>query len=288
MKHRILLMVAAAAFLVGCGDPDIDITNSEYEEKIVVEGYLYPTKAVRNIKLTRNFELNTLVDPSEVILTPSNNKVVASINDAPLVFDSRTGTYFTDDFIPEYNKAYRLKVSAEIDGQELYTECETITPAEGFKVINKNLGTIKYREGDPVIEFNTSPGTDFYAFSYRAENATVENFIYDNPYVPDLKPEDIEEDFDDFLYQLDLMINVESDRDETIKHKLSGLDMWFYSDYTVIVYAGDQNFRDYTLTVKNVQEPDGNFVEPEFYFEGDGIGIFGSAITDEVKFNLVK
>jgi hypothetical protein len=53
------------------------------------------------------------------------------------------------------------------------------------------------------------------------------------------------------------------------------------------VYAGDNNFKDYVLTVSNVQQPDGNFIEPRMYLTGDGIGIFGSAIRDTVTFNLV-
>jgi hypothetical protein len=290
MKHfrNICLIKLLVFILFACGDPEVSITNSNFEEKIVVEGYLYPGEPINNIKLTRNFALNQSVDPSQVILTPSQNSVSIRINDVSLDYDVQTGTYFTNHFIPDYKTTYKLEVNATIDGKELYTSCTTVTPAKGFNVVNRDLGIIKYREIEPIIEFNPSPGTDFYAFSYRAENASVENFIYDNPYLPDLKPEDIEDEFDAFLYQLDLMINVDSYGVETIKHKLSGLDMWFYSEYSVIVYAGDQNFRDYTLTVKNVQEPDGNFVEPEFYFEGDGIGIFGSAIREEVRFTLVK
>jgi len=289
MKQIIsLYIITFSLIMIGCGEPGVDVTNSQYEEKIVVEGFLYPTKSVRDIKLTRNFALNTEIDPNEIILTPSNNNVNATINDVQLFYESQSGTYFSDELIPDYNTEYTLKVSAIIDGIELYAESTTITPEQGFKVINNDLGIIKYRQDDPIIEFNTSPGTDFYAFSYRAENATVENFIYDNPFVPDLKPEDIEKDFNDFLYQLDLIINVESESNKTIQHKLSGLDMWFYSDYSVIVYAGDQNFRDYALTVKDVQEADGNFVEPQFYFKGDGIGIFGSAIKEVVTFTLTK
>ena len=65
-------------------------------------------------------------------------------------------------------------------------------------------------------------------------------------------------------------------------------DTWFYSSYTIIAYAGDSNFKNYFMTAPAVQEFDGNFHEPIQIFQGDGIGVFASAIRDTIKFTLVK
>ena len=69
---------------------------------------------------------------------------------------------------------------------------------------------------------------------------------------------------------------------------INWLDTWFYGNYRVVMYAGDRNFKDYFITINQLQEMDGNYHEPKMYFEGDGIGIFGSFIADTVTFNLVK
>ena len=37
-----------------------------------------------------------------------------------------------------------------------------------------------------------------------------------------------------------------------------------------------------------VQEIDGNFHEPVFHIDGDGIGVFGSAVTDTVYFSVTQ
>ncbi len=62
----------------------------------------------------------------------------------------------------------------------------------------------------------------------------------------------------------------------------------FYGTYTVVAYTCDQNFKDFLLTAPNVQEVDGNFHEPVETFQGDSIGVFGSATTDTLRFTLTK
>jgi hypothetical protein len=55
-----------------------------------------------------------------------------------------------------------------------------------------------------------------------------------------------------------------------------------------VVYAFDKNYKDFLITHDQVQEIDGNFHEPEFHFEGDGIGVFGSAIADTVQITVLR
>lgn len=282
-----IMMVIFAVSMYACGDPSVEIENVEYEPKIAVEGYLFPGEPVSNIKLLRNFPLETSIDSLSLILTPANNSVTAAINGIPLQFDETSGSYYINNLIVENDKNYKLEVNAVIDGKHLYTESETTTPKNGFHVLQKNLGDIKYIMQRANIKFNPAPGTGFYAFSIRAQNATLDNFIYNNPFIPNLERKDVEENFNDYLFQLNLVININSSEGNVVDLDIRELDTWFYTDYQVIVYAGDENFKDYLLTVNRVQQPDGNFIEPEFHFQGDGIGIFGSAVKDTVTFNLI-
>ena len=282
-----IIIVFTAVFLSSCGDPLVEIENVKYEPKITVEAYLYPGEEVNNIKLLSNFPLETTIDSANLILTPNKNFVVATINGIPLLYDEVKKHYYNNSLIIEHAKKYKLEVNAVINGKQLYTESETETPKEGFKIIEKNLGDVKYIQQKAEIKFNPAPGTGFYAFSVRAENATVDNFIYNNPFIPNLERKDIEENFNDYLYQLNLIININSTPGTVIDYEVLELDTWFYTNYKVIVYGGDENFKDYVLTVNRVQQPDGNFIEPAFHFKGDGIGIFGSAVKDTVTFNLI-
>jgi hypothetical protein len=135
--------------------------------------------------------------------------------------------------------------------------------------------------------FELSPGTDFYGFSIVPEVATAENYIYENPYEPNVDPEDVEDNLNAYKFQFAFLINVDSYGVDTMAYKVRPLDYWFYTNYTVIAYAGDRNFRNYVMTAKNVQEFDGNFHEPVIHFEGDGIGIFGSAVKDTLTFSII-
>ena len=193
MKYIMIVLFAVAFY--ACGDPTVEIEDVKYEPKITVEGYLYPGETVSNIKLLRNFPLETTIDSLNLILTPQNNSVNASINGVQLNYDETNGIYYNNSLIIENDKIYKLEVSAVIDGKQLYTESETLTPQDGFKVLKKDLGDIKYVVQKANIKFNPAPGTGFYAFSIRPQNATLDNFIYDNPFIPNLKRKDVEEDF---------------------------------------------------------------------------------------------
>jgi len=65
-------------------------------------------------------------------------------------------------------------------------------------------------------------------------------------------------------------------------------DFRFYDDYEIIMYAADKNYKDFHITYRNVMELDGNFHEPKFNIEGDGIGVFGSIIADTVRCRVIQ
>lgn len=273
--------------LTSCGDPIVEITN-QYEPKIAVSAYLYPEKPVEGIRIMRNFQISGDIDSSSIFLNPITNNVSASINDVPLQFDLTTFTYYSNVLQIDYNKEYTLKISAIVDGKQLYTESKTVTPAKGFSVINKDLGEIKYRAKSPILQFTTSPNIGFYAFSINAVDASVDNFIYNNPYEPNKKPNEVEDNFNAYRFQMNMVLNVNMAPSDIYNYEIIGLDTWFYGNYEVVVYAGNENFEDFVLTSGSVQEFDGNFHEPKLYFDGDGIGVFAGAIADTVKFKLVQ
>jgi len=287
MKALISVLIIIAIGLSSCGKPGINLNNAPYQPKIAVEGYLYPGMTISHISLMRNFPLGDSIKTSTLYLSPSGNNVTATINGAALTFDPQTQTYYNTQMTVDYGKSYTLEVSATIDGTQLHTTSTTTTPQKGFSVTNNSLGSFSY--GDSIkINYVPSPGTGFYAFSIVPDTASTKNFIYDNYYRDKVDSSDVADNMNDYEFRYGAVDNINSYIGTAYTYNISDRNTWFYSTYTVIAYACDTNFKDYILTAPSVQEIDGNFHEPIETFQGDGIGVFGSAIADTVRFSITR
>jgi hypothetical protein len=290
MKLRKVILISILPLLfVRCGDPDVDITGVKYEEKIAVEAYLFATESVKNIKIMRNVPLGSSLDVSTLYLTPTANSVTVTINGTALQFDPGTKTYFNNGIIVKYGNTYKLYVSAVIDGKQLNTQSTTTVPQQGFKLLNNfNMGNIKYLQDQIILKFNPSPGCNVYMFTYLPVSASVTNFIYNNPYFTNISSNDVSNNIYDYMNQYDILTDLNSVTNNEYSYKVENFKMWFYGQYTITAYAGDKNFRDYVLSAPNVKEIDGNFHEPVLDLQGDGIGVFASAVKNTLIFSLVK
>ena len=289
MKPAKLLIVFSLLIIMiaGCGKPGINLDNAPYNPKITVEGYLYPGETVSSIRLMRNFPIGNALDASSVFLTPSGNNVKATINGTPLTFDPQTLSYYSNQITVDYGKPYTLEVFATIDGTPLHTTSTTTTPQKGFSVLNKNPGNFLY--GDSItIKYVPSPGTGFYAFSIVPDTATTSNFIYDNALRKNIDSSEVSDRLNEYRFRYGTVDNINSNAGITYSYSITNRNTWFYSSYTVVAYACDNNFKDFLLTSPNVQEVDGNFHEPVETFQGDGIGVFGSSIADTLRFTIVR
>ncbi|MFQ5633366.1 MAG: hypothetical protein ACE5I1_31760, partial [bacterium] len=192
-------------------------------------------------------------------------------------------------------KSYTLEVKAKIDGVPLEARTTTTVPFPGLRIDTSAslLGQMRYRERDAndalksfKLIFERSPGTNFYALALTALNADTSTFVYDNPF-EEFDPHDVLEDLDNFKHRFSWI------QDTPLEAGLSNMeifwfDLWFYSDYQAVIYAGDRNFKDFLTTHDQVQEIDGNFHVPVLHIEGDGIGVFASAVADTVYFTVTR
>ncbi len=284
---KLLIVFFLLIMIAGCGKPGININNAPYNPKITVEGYLYPGETVSSIRLMRNFPINSPVNVSSIFLTPSGNKVKATINGTPLTFDQQTLSYYSNQITVDYGKQYTLEVYATIDGTPLHTTSTTITPQKGFSVMKKGLGNYSY--GDSIqINYVPSPGTGFYAFSIVPDTANTGNFIYNNSLRKNIDSSDVSDRLNEYRFRYGTVDNINSNASIMYAYYVTERNTWFYSSYTVVAYACDENFKDFLITSPNVQEVDGNFHEPVETFQGDGIGVFGSAISDTLRFTIVR
>lgn len=299
-KLKILLTALTAGIIFSsCGQGVVEIGQNTYEPKIVIEGYLYPGQPVRNIKITRNIPLNTAADPTSIVVANADVKLtnLQSNKNYQLTFNVQKFSYeySGSDLSINYGNSYKLTVNAVIDGKSLSASSVTNVPNAGFKInpALSGLQSLYYRERDGngnvknfSITFSPSTGTNFYTFSIVSLDASDSTFIYNNAYMNVLR-DDVKKNLDGYRYQLIWLQDINSFGNE-IKYNLDWIHFWFYRKYRIIVYAGDDNYKNFVLTYKNVQEFDGNFHEPQMNMQGDGIGIFGSVIADTVYVSVKK
>ena len=301
MKILTILFVLTNFLILisGCGESPINIDEKTYSPKIVVEGYLFPGQKVENIRITRNFPLDREIELSEILITDAEvrlwdveNAKSYTLNYSPLRFSYE---YNGSDLVIDFGKAYQIEITATVDNQKLYTTSTTRVPQKGFKIDDSksSLYPLTYREKDRsgkiksfVIAFQKSPETNFYVLSIVALDASQSTFIEDNSY--GIKTDDLDDRMLDGLKYQYKWVEAVFEGFTIYYVDVPWVEIWFHGRYRVILYAGDKNFKDYFLTHNRIQDIDGNLYEPKFHFEGDGIGVFGSAITDTTFFEVQK
>ncbi len=300
MKYFNIILMGLTLYLMSCGEGEVTIDQSKYEAKIVIDGYLYPNQQVDRIKITRNLPIGTNISRSELAISDAVVVITdlsVTPNDSHTLSFNADSLYYYDDgnnLTIQHGGEYRIDVQATIEGKALEAISTTKVPLAGFTIFesvsthqisfsNISPGGVLPR---PVIYFNRSDQTDFYAFSVLAMDASLTTFIYDvHPWAGTLDSNDVKEDFDTFRKSHDTIFNTPTVADTT-EWTVEWFHMWFMGRYRIIAYAGDNNMKDYYLTHANVVETDGNLHEPEMNITGDGIGIFGSAIADTFYFEL--
>jgi len=297
---NLLLLVI---IISSCGEGTVSVTNESYEPKIVIEGFLVANRKVEKIYITRNFPVDANLSRFDLI--PDVDRTQVTITDVEKGtsydltfhfaknknFDDYYWEYIHDDLIIECGKTFRLDVSAPIDGRILHASSTTTVPLPGFKIANLNYDSLLYRQRDENEDFvnfkvtiDRSPGTTFYLTTMQALDATISTYIYDNPY-EDVKPEDVTDDVSTFRY--DWIQNRPETTGQT-EFDIFWNSLRFYCRYEVIIYAADENYMTFMQTYDDVQEEDGNFHEPKFNIEGDGIGVFSSMIADTAYIEVLK
>lgn len=297
-------VIAMLFFTTACGEGIFDVEGRSYEPKIVIDGYLVPGSTQIKIYFRRNLPLNDngqLFYPSDLVLTNAQASLtdVAESATYPLSYnaDSLYYTYSGTDLTIGHGKTYRLEVSAVVNGKSLSASSETTTPNAGFSIdpAASVLDSMEYNAKDSLgnsrkfrISFHRSPGTDFYLNTLEALDASVESFIYSPVnifWAPDTA--DVADDLTELKYSNDITINTPLNAG-TSSIDIEWYSTWFYGDYRVVLFAGDRNMRDFFLTYGDVQEADGNLHEPVLHIDGDGIGVFGSALSDTVMVRVLR
>jgi len=304
---KYLLILSIIILVFSCGEGIVEVTNESYEPKIAIEGYLIAGQQVDKIRISRNFPINANLTSTGISLIPLVYQTTVTITDI-----AADRTYFLtfheappperrlEDYYWQYNNpilkikpgnSYTLNVTATIDGQELQASSTTTVPDSGFSIAQLNYNQLIFREEDQrgslkqfEITINRSPGISFYLASVQAQNPSRSNFIFENPFFGE-DPDDF--DLEGYDYEYGWIQDTPTSFGQT-PFTIFWANIWFYDNYELIVYATDDNYREFVQTYNDVQEPDGNFHEAKFNIEGDGIGVFGSMIADTAYFEVLR
>jgi hypothetical protein len=300
LEYSFIFIITALIF-ISCGKTSVSIDERTYEPKIVIIGYIYPERPVSNIRITRNFPVGTTIDKTEIALREANVTLTDMSSNIryELVYNpvSLTFEYTEENLGIEYGNSYQLNVSANIDGFDLLASSTTTVPDKGLEIDHEKsvFGDLIYRETDengqlitPKVAYRQSENSAFFLLSISALDASIESFIYENPFGFDIK-DALEDDAEIENFQYSARWTKPENQNGGISIiEISWFQLWFYSPYRLVLYAGDENFYHFFRTHRSVQNVDGNLHEPLFHIDGDGIGVFGSAVIDTLSLNILK
>jgi len=297
-KFYYSLLIISFICIAGCGEGRIDITDASYSPEIVINAYVFGGQKVQDIKITRNIPLTQNIDTTEIAIPDATVKILDLGSNKEYLLTYNTFKYSYEyvgtDLIIDYGKTYKIDVTARIDDKELHASSITTVPNSGLRLDKYDYGTMHYRETDADgniqkinISFKPSANSCATILSIVALNASIESFIYNNYYYSETDTEKIAHALDRYKQNYAFQYGI-APGTEDYSMPVDWFNIWFYSRYRVIVYAADQNFYDYFITAKNVMELDGNFHEPIMHIDGDGVGVFGSAVTDTAYFTISK
>lgn len=289
---------AFTLFLFSCGEGIVEVKNVSYEPRITVEGLLMPGKKVDQIRVYKNFMLdqgvnifNSILDPEKTdvsIVDEQNGNEYTLVLHIPDSIQDINGYWFEypgDDLQILHGNSYTLNVESEYGGQNLWTRSTTTIPRPGFEIKSLNYNSLKFAQeksnGDLEVfevSIERSPGITYYLATIKPLDNSYSKLIKEH-LVGELDSTFYDEQKIDLSFETTWIQNTPEYPGESIL-RLFWFDFFFYSEYEVIIYAADNNYREFLQTYNRVQEFDGNFHEAKFNFEGDGIGYFGSVIAD--------
>ena len=137
------------------------------------------------------------------------------------------------------------------------------------------------------VRLQRSPGTTFYLLTAVPLDPSADSYIDDNAFTDETSEDLSRNDIIDYSYNAEWIQNTPPTAGISTMD-VFWWDVWFYGEHRVTIFAADDNYRRFLQTFDDAEEEDGNFHEPVFALEGDGIGYFGSALVDSVSLTITR
>ncbi|MCB0275943.1 MAG: DUF4249 family protein [Calditrichaeota bacterium] len=288
--RTLLLALTSILLLAGC-DVGEDIT---YTEQYVVEGYLFATEPLSNIKLSRTVPFGTAYNFNDqavnnaqvfVRLLDDNENVereYAYQQVSPGVYRSPV----QDPVLPARTYALEIRIP---DGKDTILRSRTVVP-DSFSITRATADTIVYAGNQLELTITTpsSPNNqNVYIFATESLDPRFENLT---PFFQDIfdqidenqTPEDTLTFLNDLRISSSPLINEEFydyNPDGTLQIRLPWISVIFFGPNTISANAVDDNVFNY-ISTQTLQTDPSNLSPGEIPNVDDpidgGVGLFGS------------
>ena len=293
------VLIILSLILTSCGDGIVEIDSKIYEPKIVVRGFLEPNKQVSNISISRNFPLNQKFNQDSLHLENANVILTDLIlnKSYKLEYDKTSKTYQKLDLIVEKGKIYKLYVSATIDNKNLEAWSTTKVPDELLEIdtIKSKLKPFIAFDKDETgnykcfeLYWKCSPDNFCFAFNKEPLNTDWSNMMFSYPWDADDKAKQKYGNNWYSLRHITTYIIFNRNKQNEFYYSIEPVLFIYYGLQRLIITTGDINFLDYITQPQEMVDVDGNYFEPKHHINGNGIGVFGSMISDTVEVTLLK
>ena len=302
---RYYLYIFLTLFIFGCGEKIVNIDSTTYEPKIYIYGIIFPGKSVEDIKIERNFPLNTKVDLSSLAITDADVIItdLSTTENYKLNYNPITKKYDCLDLVIKEGVNYRLSVSATIDGKNVRAYGTTNVP-KGRITINKELSkleTFSYEEKDidgdyKYFEICWDVSSDIDVFRFGVEAVTYFKLDLGPGIILGNRP--TSQEYLRYLIEVlnwtyiysywDTPVNPVNNvifyqnnyTNNSYSLRIEGYDLGLIEKFKVVISYNTEEYNKYLSEPKEARDVDGNFMPVKNFINGDGVGFFGSRILE--------
>ncbi len=257
-----------------------------FNDSLIVNAYMTVGQAIDSVRVSRSLPLNqSYTQTAAAVSTDSIFITVDGHRFQMIEYDFHPGIYYlpADSHIVTPGSSYRLDVNA--DGQNLHAS--TQAPGQ-VEITHLNTDTTYYPIPDPslsenfYLEWTPTDWTAAYEISVIAQP----------PY--ELIDWGIDQMIEHRLEETgyDTLRAFEPVSDFPVSENESSVDIsWFafcyYGDYTIKVYAIDENLWDLVASSGVYGPQSSQFEQPVYNIDG-GLGIFAAVSVDSIRVHVKK
>ena len=256
-------------------------TSPELKEEIIINGYLYVGSGIDTVYISKSLNIESAYsNKASAVSTDSVFITVENKTFQLLEYENKPGAYYLppDSLIITPGTRYHLKVQI---GKKII-RASTIAPQQ-IQITSINTDTSYYPYPDPIKsnQFKISWSKSEFAAGYQI--AVIAKPPYD---LVDFGMEQlVEEHLKTADY--DTMEAFPPVNNFPVSMFETSIDlMWiafcYYGDYTIKIYAADQNLWDLTTSAVVYVKQSSEYEQPTCHIDG-GYGIFAAVSVDSVN-----
>lgn len=283
LNIKISAILFIVLYLTSCSN---ELTSPELKEEIIINGYLYVGSGVDTVYISKSLNIDSPYS-NEASAVSSDSVFIAVDNKTfrLLEYDDKPGAYYlpSDSLIIIPGKTYHLKVRL---GKKIVRASTRAPEQIHINSINTDTSYYPYPDPEKSIQFKISWNESEYAAGYQIAviakppynlvDFGMEKFVEER-----LKAVDYDT-IDGFPPVNDFPVSIFETSIELV-----WIAFCYYGDYSIKVYAVDQNLWDLSTSAVVYVKQSSEYEQPTCHIEG-GYGIFAAVSVDSVHVHVKK